>query len=90
MLQMNTNMLFVVHYYHRVGSKKISMKPSPECINEKKEKFVVIREEVDVCCFRVSFVGINWSVRNTTGFLGLLRVTLHGQFVHRCIHSRHI
>jgi hypothetical protein len=24
------------------------MKPSPECINEKKEKFVVIREEVDV------------------------------------------
>ena len=66
------------------------MKPSPECINEKKEKFVVIRKEVDVGCFKVSSVGINWPVMNTTDFLGLLRVTLHGQFVHRRIHSSHI
>jgi hypothetical protein len=35
------------------------MKPSPEGINEKKEKLFVIREEVDVCCFRVSYMGIN-------------------------------
>jgi hypothetical protein len=54
------------------------MKPSPECINEKKEKYIVIRKEVDVGCFKVSSVGINWPVRNTNDFLGLLRVTLHG------------
>jgi hypothetical protein len=64
------------------------MKPSPEGINEKKENFVVIRKEVDVGCFKVSSVGINWPVRNTNDFLGLLRVTLHGQFLRRCIHIR--
>ena len=68
----------------------ISMKPFPECINAKNEKFVLTREEVDEGCFKVSSVGINWPVRNTTDFLGLLRITLHGQFVHRCIHIRHI
>jgi hypothetical protein len=66
------------------------MKPCPESINEKKEKFVLIRKEVDVGGFKVSSVVINWQVRIMTDFLGLLRVTLHGQFVHRCNHSRHI
>ena len=62
---------------------RISMKPCPESINEKKI-FVLIMNEVDVGGFLIYSAVINWQVRNTTNFHSHLRKTLHGQFMHKC------
>jgi hypothetical protein len=78
------HIVIAITIYDSLMHCRISMKPCPESINEKK-KIVLIMNEVDVGGFFLIYSAvINWQVRNKTNFHSHLRETMHGQFVHKC------